>query len=65
MSNASMDIFKNNTLASFRNQLAQPLQLEGKWQVALESVIFPTNIQNLDKFCNIKCALKLLNVKVG
>ena len=47
VSNASMDIFKNNTLASFRNQLAQPLQLEGKWQVALESVIFPANIQNV------------------
>ena len=47
VSSASMDVFKNNTLASFRNQLAQPLQLEGKWQVALESIIFPANIKNV------------------
>ena len=47
VSSASMDVFKNNTLASFCNQLAQPLQLEGKWQVALESIIFPANIKNV------------------
>ena len=35
ISNASMGIFTNNTMAKFRNQLAQPLQLDGDWQVAL------------------------------
>ena len=47
VSSASMDVFHDNTLSSFRNQLAQPLQLDGEWQVALESIIFPTSIKNV------------------
>ena len=42
-----MNIFRDNTMASFRNQLAAPLELEGTWQVALESIIFPTSIKNV------------------
>ena len=44
ISNASMGIFTNNTMANFRNQLAQPLQLDGHWQVATASISFPSNI---------------------
>ena len=47
VSNASMDIFRENTMASFRNQLSGPLELTGSWQVALESIIFPTSIKNV------------------
>ena len=47
VSSASMNIFRDNTMASFRNQLAAPLELEGTWQVALESIIFPTSIKNV------------------
>ena len=46
ISNASMGIFTNNTMARFRNQVAQPLQLDGDWQVALASISFPSNINN-------------------
>ena len=42
ISTASMEKFGNNTMAKFRNQLAQPFMLEGEWQVALTS--FPSNI---------------------
>ena len=48
MSNASMGIFTSNTMAKFRNQLAQPLQLDGDWQVALASISFPSNINNVN-----------------
>ena len=48
ISNASMGIFTNNTMAQFRNQLAQPLQLGGDWQVALASISFPSNINNVN-----------------
>ena len=47
ISNASMGVFTNNTMAKFRNQLAQPLQLYGDWQVALASISFPSNIINV------------------
>ena len=39
-----MGIFTDNTMIRFRNQLAQPLQLDGDWQVALASLSFPSNI---------------------
>ena len=48
ISNASMGIFTNNTMAKFRNQLAQPLQLDGDWQDALASISFPSKINNVN-----------------
>ena len=43
-----MGIFSNNAMANFRNQLAQPFQLDGYWQVALASISFPSNINNVN-----------------
>ena len=48
ISNASMGISTNNTMPKFRNQLAQPLQLDGDWQVALASILFRSNFNNLN-----------------
>ena len=48
ISNASMEIFSKNTMANFRNQLAQPLMSEGEWQVAFSSISFPSNINNVN-----------------
>lgn len=46
-SNGSMDIFPENTLASFSNILADTLTLDGTWQVALSEITFPTLIENV------------------
>ena len=35
-------------MAEFRNQFAQPLQLDGDRQVALVSISFPSNINNVN-----------------
>ena len=35
-------------MAKFNNQLAQPLILDGEWQVALSSIPFPSNINNVN-----------------
>ena len=48
ISNASMEVFGENTMAKFRSQLAQPLVLDGEWQVALSSISFPSNINNVN-----------------
>ena len=48
ISNASMGTFINNATAKFPNQLAQPLQLDGDWQVALASISFQSNINNVN-----------------
>ena len=36
------------SMASFRNQLSQPIHLQGEWQVALTSLSFPSNINNVN-----------------
>ena len=48
LSNASMDVFNKNTMAAFRNQLSQPIHLQGEWQVALTSLSLPSNINNVN-----------------
>ena len=43
-----MEVIGENTMAKFRNQLSQPLILDGEWQVALSLISFPSNINNLN-----------------
>ena len=43
----SMDIHADNTMASFRNHLSQPLHLEGDWRVAVSEITFPHNVKNI------------------
>ena len=47
ISSASMEIFDQNTLASFRNFVNDEIQLSGDWRVALSEIIFPTKIQHV------------------
>ena len=42
-----METNPQNTMACFRNVLAEPLQLEGDWRAALAEIIFPTSIKNV------------------
>ena len=51
ISNASMEVFGENTMANFRNQLAQPPILDGEWQVPLPSISFQSNINNVNSKC--------------
>lgn len=46
-STGSMETYQNNRMASFRNVLSEPIQLEGDWRVALAEIIFPTSIKNV------------------
>ena len=48
ISNASMEIFNENTIASFRNQLSQPIHLQGEWKAALTSLSFLSNNNNVN-----------------
>ena len=48
ISNHSMEIFNENIIASFWNQLSQPIHLQGEWHVALTSLSFPANINNVN-----------------
>ena len=47
ISSASMEIFDQNTLASFRNFFNDEIQLSGDWRVALSENIFPTKIEHI------------------
>ena len=47
VSNGSMQLYPNNTLASFTNHLSEPLQLDGNWRVSLSSISIPTAVKNI------------------
>ena len=47
VSSASMNIFNNNSLASFKNILSENIDLQGEWRVALTEITFPTHINNV------------------
>ena len=47
ISSASMEIFDQNTLASFRNFFNDDIHLLRDWRVALSEIIFPTKIEHI------------------
>ena len=46
---ASMNIFSQNKLASFKNYFNEEICLEGDWRVALSEIIFPAKINQVNK----------------
>ena len=49
VSSASMNIFPQNTLSSFKNYFNEEISLEGDWRVALSEIIFPAKINQVNK----------------
>ena len=47
VSNASAQLFPDNTLSSFRNFLPEQLNLDGQWEVAVSGISYPSMYQNI------------------
>ena len=47
VSNASAQLFPDNTLGSFTNFLPEPLSLDGQWEVAISEISYPSMYQNV------------------
>ena len=47
VSNASGELFPNNTLSSFTNFLPEQVNLEGQWEVAFSEISYPSVHQNI------------------
>ena len=47
VSNASAQLFPDNTLSSFTNFLPEQLNLEGQWEVAISEIPYPSMYQNV------------------
>ena len=47
-SNSALDVYKNNTLASFRTYFPVPIELSGKWEAALVDITYPRHLFNID-----------------
>ena len=47
LSNASAQLFRDNTLSSFSNFLPQQLNLESQWEVAVSEKTYPSMYQNV------------------
>ena len=47
VSNASWELFPDNTLSSFTNFLPEQVNLEGQWEVAFSEISYPSMYQNI------------------
>ena len=47
VSNASGELFPDNTLSSFTNFLPEQINLEGQWEVAISEKFYPSMYQNI------------------
>ena len=47
VSNASGELFADNTLSSFKNFLPEQVNLEGQWEVAISEISYPSMYQNI------------------
>ena len=47
VSNASAQLFPDNTLSSFTNFLSEQLNLDGQWEVAISEISYPSMYQNV------------------
>ena len=50
-SNPSLNVYKSNTLASFRTILSSPLELEGSWDVGVTELTYPRQIYSIRDSC--------------
>ena len=57
-SNASYDHFPNNSSSHYCTYLHDPIQLEGKWEVAAESIYYSANIENENEKGYIDCIIR-------
>ncbi len=47
VSNASMDVYPQNSLSSFSNFLPEQINLEDNWEVALMEISYPAIFMNI------------------
>ena len=47
VSNASGELFPNNTLSSFTNFLPEQVNLEGQWELAISEIFYPSMYKNI------------------
>ena len=47
VSNASAQLFPDNTLSSFTNFLPEQLKLDCQWEVAISEISYPSMYQNV------------------
>ena len=50
-SNAYLNAYKSNTLASFKTILSSPLELEGSWEVGVTEMTYPRQTYNIRDSC--------------
>jgi hypothetical protein len=48
-SNASLNLYNDNTLTSYKVHLPEPVVLEGEYEVGLQSIIWPKTFYNITK----------------
>ena len=69
VSNASRELFPDNTLSSFTNFLPEQVNSEGQWEVAVSEISYPSMYQNITegyfKFFDEKLSKSTSNYNLG
>ena len=63
-SNASHHHFPNNTSSHYQTQLHEPIHLEGKWEVAAESIYYSANIGDEKETAGIYFSIKAKEARI-
>ena len=57
-SNASPEHFPRNTATNYQTKLSKPIELEGEWEVGLESIAYSPKIGNPNEKAEVKVEVK-------
>ena len=61
-SNVSTEHFPNNTATNYQTKLSKPIELEGEWEVGLESIAYSPKIGNLSEKAEVHVEVKTSKV---
>ena len=59
-SNSSNALFKNRP-ENYKVQLARPLELDGKWELALTEIQYPSSWNNINEDCEFRMDISMLS----
>ena len=60
-SNACQLIYPNNNASDYKTRFDQPIQLDGDWEVGVESIFYTSHIEKSKKNAEIECNAKTYN----
>ena len=62
-SNASQDLYPNNTPSNYRTRFDRPINLDGEWEVGVESIFYASNAGDTSREAQLYCNVEVPQAK--